>query len=346
MIFGKALTKEIVRGRKTETRRPLKLAPTSDWIVRKDGTRRRRPAARVIQLDGVLYRACRYQPGRTYSVQTGRGRHGQHRILVTSVRREPVGAIDYPAARAEGFRTVDEFKVAWVRIHDAAWISREQIDLLDALDPADVPWEHFERFTISAPPAGIAPVTWVLLERFRQRHAATLVWVITFELIGDVPRLLAPAGDVAGDDADQPGERAAIPSSYTVQPARALSEARAALGRPLSLGSCAAGAPAGCGCRICQSVAPAQGTTIRIPEPEPVDEATLARFAKDADERGRAHRGWIDQKLITEKSSLEDQLAAALAVARKRGINVRDDVRVIQRRLDAICRRIADRDAA
>ena len=84
MIFRPELVDLIVAGRKTETRRPVK--------------------------PGV---GCRYQPGRSYAVQPGRGKRAVCRIDVRSARLECVGDIDDAAARREGFDSREGFLDYW-----------------------------------------------------------------------------------------------------------------------------------------------------------------------------------------------------------------------------------------
>lgn len=135
MIFGAQLARKALAGTKTQTRRP----------IRAD-------------------RLCRYRPHHTYAVQPGRGKPEAGRILVTAVRQQRLGDITLREAHAEGFRTTDDFRVAWVSIHDARWIS--------AHDEA-----HGEDARV--------------LRRFDDRHADTPVWVIEFTLPVDPVRLLA-----------------------------------------------------------------------------------------------------------------------------------------------------------
>lgn len=137
MIFTAPLYGKVLRGEKTETRR--------------------------------LFQSCdlatKYRPGMRRAVQKGRGIHGEAHILLTDVRRELLGAIDFKAARAEGFRTVQDFKAYWLGLHDANWVERqEDTELTD---------EQIQ-------------------DRFYQRWALKEVWVLSFELDRtERPRLLA-----------------------------------------------------------------------------------------------------------------------------------------------------------
>ena len=87
MIFQPELVELILAGRKTQTRR---LAGIND---------------------------CRYQVGRDYAVQPGRGKKGVARVLVTAVRRETEGDISLADARAEGFKNRTEFRRYWTALY-------------------------------------------------------------------------------------------------------------------------------------------------------------------------------------------------------------------------------------
>lgn len=83
MIFQPEQAKLIRSGKKTQTRRVV-TSPT-----------------------------CRYQAGKSYAVQPGRGKPEICRVTVMGVRRELVSDITLKDARREGFVTRDEFFAAW-----------------------------------------------------------------------------------------------------------------------------------------------------------------------------------------------------------------------------------------
>jgi uncharacterized protein YhfF len=87
VIFSPELAKLIVQGKKTQTRRV------------------------------AAGRDCRYKPGRSYAVQPGRGQKAVTRITVQAVRVEPLGALTLKDAKREGFRTTQEFRDHWQRLH-------------------------------------------------------------------------------------------------------------------------------------------------------------------------------------------------------------------------------------
>lgn len=155
MIFRPELAKQIRAGAKTQTRRlPRKGEP------------------------------CRYKPGKDYAVQPGRGQAATCRIHIDAVRTERLGDIAYTDARAEGFRSTDDFKTYWVSIHDKAWLEHEKAMLAEA--------EHDDGVTLDHD-------TWIArrsLDMFEANHANKTVHVITFHLYhADTVRLLALRSD-------------------------------------------------------------------------------------------------------------------------------------------------------
>jgi hypothetical protein len=209
MIFLPELARKIARGEKTQTRRPIKPIPgeQSPMIVsRKTGQTKPRPASRrdpvTAMVNGQPVLACKYLIGHTYAVQPGRGKDGICHILVENVQAEPAGAITYTAARAEGFRTTDEFKATWVRLYDARWIaSQEETTDEDGVITTD---RHL--------------MTSDLVPRFDEHHADTLVWAITFRVDTEHrPRLMRARPNEAGDYTETAldamrGEPEAIPA--------------------------------------------------------------------------------------------------------------------------------------
>lgn len=155
MIFRPALHRAIIAGRKTQTRRPVKPGQTR----------------------------CRYEPGRTYAIQPGRGQPSDgHRIHILDVHQEHLGDITFTDARAEGFKTTQDFKTYWVQLHDKAWAEKPIRVPCDCWTHSQ-PGDHFRLRDITERD---------LLQRFDQRHANTTVWVITFAYdTSEQPRFLA-----------------------------------------------------------------------------------------------------------------------------------------------------------
>lgn len=96
MIFRKELAAAIVLGEKTATRRLAVDSERAMW-------RRQEP--------------WRYQPGKRFAVQPGRGVDGVTMAIVTARRMDPLSAVTSADARREGFATRDDFVTAWREIN-------------------------------------------------------------------------------------------------------------------------------------------------------------------------------------------------------------------------------------
>jgi hypothetical protein len=68
---------------------------------------------------------CRYEAGKSYAVQPGRGKTAVCRLTVVAVRRERLGDISLPDARREGFRTTGEFFDYWRELHGRVELERD-----------------------------------------------------------------------------------------------------------------------------------------------------------------------------------------------------------------------------
>lgn len=81
-------------------------------------------------------------------------------------------------------------------------------------------------------------------------------------------------------------------------------------------------------------------------EPEAVDEATTTLLVKRGREQHADIRGAVDEALLAQlgadKATLEERLTGLRTLAQERGVNIRSDLRALERRLDAIERRIRD----
>lgn len=85
----------VLAGRKTQTRRIAK-GQEAPWLI-----------------------------GRTYAVQPGRCCRAVGRILVTNLRREPLGQVTDADARAEGVADREAYVALWAEIHgrfDPEWL--------------------------------------------------------------------------------------------------------------------------------------------------------------------------------------------------------------------------------
>lgn len=243
--FAPAHVRLILRGSKTQTRRRAKGDDPARW-----------------------------RRGRSYAVQPGRGKPAACRVKVveqvgcepcketglpptgdvatcprcrgigalSGVRIECLGDLTYEDAVREGYRTRDEYKDAWLRIHDRAWLESME-GLLGCLDKTTeglredeaLAWLDWTYRTLIrrlrwleragavelAEPDEQGQRVWRRQEnaeglaaaaRFEQRWANTPVWVITFELVADLPRYLSSA----------PPDSERGQGDYVTSPARAL----------------------------------------------------------------------------------------------------------------------------
>ena len=127
--------KQVLNGTKTQTRRPVKEGEELFWIdtfgsrvgtpedYRRMGWDGYRPpfselaVVRLYPLDGHIYLATgkvcphriKWQVGRTYAVQPGRGKKAVGRIRITKIRRERLQHIDINGVLAEGI-SLEEIK--------------------------------------------------------------------------------------------------------------------------------------------------------------------------------------------------------------------------------------------
>lgn len=131
----------------------------------------------------VTGRPCPVKLNHDYPVQYRDGRRlpMMGRIKIVSHAQQVAGEITYAEARAEGCRTTVHWKTEWVRRRDAVWLAREKVDLVAVYDDE------------------VSIVDWILLERFEQRHARTMVWALTIEPVVDAPRFMAHPTRTSGD---------------------------------------------------------------------------------------------------------------------------------------------------
>lgn len=205
MIFSAEECRLILTGRKTEARRiavsrPGLLEPSLSLSINE----RKRATTHQV---GNVYRLERFargdelRPEERMQLETGVKRHSRPRVVVAhvicrSVDLQRAGDIDMHAARAEGFKTTDDFKTAWVT-------SRRRGRLRGAPAPEDdVAWrvrrmargihDHRLSLPVCACDACDAPVAW-----FDAHEAERLVWTLALEVC-EAPRLMARAS--AQDD--------------------------------------------------------------------------------------------------------------------------------------------------
>lgn len=201
MIFRPELARLVVRGKKTQTRRPMKpyVEPESPYRTVK-GRRVRRAVPKTIEVDGTRF-VYRYEPGGCYAVQPGRGKAAVCRVLVDTVEPVLLTGLDLRDALAEGFRTRAEFADYWMRLYQPAW-ARERGDVALGDDQE------------------------LVLDRFETGYEGVRVWAIRFAVDQrEQPRFLrARMGSVSDYTENQvlaaEGEPETVPPAYQ----RALTE--------------------------------------------------------------------------------------------------------------------------
>lgn len=79
---------------------------------------------------------------------------------------------------------------------------------------------------------------------------------------------------------------------------------------------------------------------VQVPEPEAVDTQTQQRLTDAAKARDLARSAGVADELIAERQLLEQSINQMRRLAQRCGVNIRDDLRVLERRFDAIDRKI------
>lgn len=324
MIFA-ATHKQVLAGRKTQTRRLLRPYPGTLPARRPPKYGKAAPAPakwpRAFKAFDQVWCECTVQPGRSYAVQPGRGKHALARIVVTDVRAELVGEITFDDARREGFRTTADFKRTWLELHDPRWLGRttaildEALPLLhNELDQAEellagtarsLLRRHLAQLeaagAVEQDDDGWLPVSGAhdiaVEHRFQTRHAHRPVWVITFELERDGDRWLRAGPGIEGMDE----------GDYTRSPSEALA------GEPYETA---------------------------------VDAATLARFSADADFTSRMRRAHTAAERAEARGVLELHERLRELEARPAGADVTRELRAIRQRIERAEKRVNRGQAA
>ena len=81
---------------------------------------------------------------------------------------------------------------------------------------------------------------------------------------------------------------------------------------------------------------------VTLEEPEPVDQATQARLTEATHTRDLARRAHVADDLLDHREQLERSLREMQRLAKACGVDVRDDLRILTRRLTAMDRKIAE----
>jgi len=110
MQFRPEMIEAIKAGRKTQTRRPMKVG---DNLDHRHSSADDRWGAEVIDLRG----RTRWMQGKRYSLCPGRGKDRVGLIQITGIRSERVDEISEQDALAEGFESREAFLAAWKALY-------------------------------------------------------------------------------------------------------------------------------------------------------------------------------------------------------------------------------------
>lgn len=128
MLFRPELIEKILSGQKTETRRVVR--PHEFWCAgwRAGGGH----LSICIERNGKI--RTKWQEGKTYAAQPGRGKPAVARIRLLRIGREALHDITGPAVGREGFSYLADFVKAWNEINNrpgARWTDNPRVWVLE-----------------------------------------------------------------------------------------------------------------------------------------------------------------------------------------------------------------------
>lgn len=196
------MIRQILLGKKTETRRLAKGAPYYIQPRTKTGQRKLRSTQ-----SSVLKRPFEPMVGKSYAVQPGRGEKELFRIACTGRRLTRLGTMDHESAIREGFPAgVTAFARYWLTLHDKTWPRLEKVFCPTCLIDADYPADELPPCPTCGGDGEIkirpTPTDDEALARFDKRWGDEMVWEIGFKVQDrEQVRLLMEhrGGDLRGD---------------------------------------------------------------------------------------------------------------------------------------------------
>lgn len=98
---------------------------------------------------------------KTYAVQPGRGQKAVARIRILSIKREDVRVISDEDVEAEGFKSISDFCITWVKMHDKS----VTVPIIPDYNTNEIIWHGVRNYLLSRP---------------AEYYDA---WVLTFEVV-------------------------------------------------------------------------------------------------------------------------------------------------------------------
>lgn len=123
MLFKQA--QEVLDGRKRQTRRPVKPWDRAMHIDKNGRVNRYwHPGVSIHRVvnEGYDRDRTRFEVGKTYAVQPGRGQKSIGRIRLLEIRRERLQEISLEDIEAEGITTPEEFARIWGEAITHSWL--------------------------------------------------------------------------------------------------------------------------------------------------------------------------------------------------------------------------------
>jgi len=124
-------------------------------------------------VDKIQYGRARFQVGKNYAVQPGRGKPAVARIRITNIRKQDVRDISEEDVKAEGFESRLDFLAKWSQMHDRVF----QFDRDDENWSEDGTWNYWANRQWGK--ADNAVMYSYIAERPTDRYIA---WALTFTL--------------------------------------------------------------------------------------------------------------------------------------------------------------------
>lgn len=125
MQFTNGLAESIMRGEKTQTRRPVKSTESAKATE----------GIWADQIESVYTNGrLKWMVGKTYAVQPGRGKKAIGHIKITRIRQQRVHDINRVDAVREGFKDMRAFQRKWSDLYDStqfAWKNNPRVWVID-----------------------------------------------------------------------------------------------------------------------------------------------------------------------------------------------------------------------